>query len=245
MVQSNVWWIGWNSFHNDIENIKSSLTKNAYPPFLIDKFIKRYLHYKFFSNQNQLKDQSDVHYFKLLYIGNLSHHIKVKLSKFCKEFSKENFNLQLVFNSFKDTWSSWVLFKKCPKGVQKLETVPHKLTCSDLTIAQKKWLNISIYQPPTPEELTLLLQILTNCLSKGSQIYKNIVILVDFNISVKVDEGDLDKLEELNLFDSTNLTRYETYFARNHKSSIDLILTDKPKTFWKHLHQIKRSKWLT
>ena len=100
-----------------------------------------------------------------------------------------------------------------------------------MTIAQKKWLNISIYQPPTPEELALLLQILTNCLSKGSQIYKNIVILVDFNIGVKVDEGDLDKLEELNLFDSTNLTRYETYFARNHKSSIDLILTDKPKTF--------------
>ena len=40
----------WNSFHNDIENIKSNLIKNAYPPFLIDKFIKKYLDYKFFSN---------------------------------------------------------------------------------------------------------------------------------------------------------------------------------------------------
>ena len=29
-----------NSFHNDIENIKSNLIKNAYPPFLIDKAIK-------------------------------------------------------------------------------------------------------------------------------------------------------------------------------------------------------------
>ena len=37
----------WNSFHNDIENIKSDLTQNAYPPFLIDKVIKMYLHYKF------------------------------------------------------------------------------------------------------------------------------------------------------------------------------------------------------
>ena len=27
----------WNSFLNDIENIKSNLIKNAYPPFLIDK----------------------------------------------------------------------------------------------------------------------------------------------------------------------------------------------------------------
>ena len=91
----------WKSFHNDIENIKSNLIKNAYPPFLIDKVIKKYLDYKFSSNQNQLKDKSDVHYFKLLYIGNLSHHIKNTLSKLCKEFCKENFNIKLVFSSFK------------------------------------------------------------------------------------------------------------------------------------------------
>ena len=30
----------WNSFHNDIEIIKSNLIKNTYPPFLIDKVIK-------------------------------------------------------------------------------------------------------------------------------------------------------------------------------------------------------------
>ena len=69
----------WNSFNNDIESIKSNLIKNAYPPFLIDKVIKIYPNYKFSSNQKQLKDTSDVHYFKLSYIGNLSHHIKNKL----------------------------------------------------------------------------------------------------------------------------------------------------------------------
>ena len=91
----------WNSFHNNIENIKSNLIKNAYPPFLIDKVSKKYIDYKFSSNQNQLKDMPDVHYFKLPYIGNLSHHIKNKLSKLWKEFCKENFNIKLVFNSFK------------------------------------------------------------------------------------------------------------------------------------------------
>ena len=74
---------------------------NAYLPFLIDKVIIKYFNYKFFSNQNQLKDTSDVHYFKLPYIGNLSHHIKNKLSKLCKEFCKENFNIKLVFTYFK------------------------------------------------------------------------------------------------------------------------------------------------
>ena len=57
----------WNSFPNDIENIKSNLIKNAYRPFLINKFIKKYLDYKFSSDQNQLKDKSDVHYFKLAF----------------------------------------------------------------------------------------------------------------------------------------------------------------------------------
>ena len=40
----------WKSFHNDIENIIFNLIKNAYPPFLIDKAIKKYLDYKFSRN---------------------------------------------------------------------------------------------------------------------------------------------------------------------------------------------------
>ena len=91
----------WNPFHNDIESIQSNLIKNAYPPFLIDKVSKKYLNYKFSSNQNQLKDTFDVHYFKLPYFGNLSHHIKSKLSKLFKDFCKENVNIKLVFTSFK------------------------------------------------------------------------------------------------------------------------------------------------
>ena len=90
----------WNSFYKDIESMKSNLIKYAYPPFLINKVIKKYLGHKFSSNQNQLKYTSDVYSFKLPYIGNLSHHIKNKLSKLCKKFCKENFNINLVFNSF-------------------------------------------------------------------------------------------------------------------------------------------------
>ena len=52
----------WHSFQNDIESIKSNLIKNAYPPFLIDKVIKKCLNYKFSINQNQIQQ---VHYFKL------------------------------------------------------------------------------------------------------------------------------------------------------------------------------------
>ena len=51
----------WNSFHNDIESIKSNFIKYAYPPFLIHKIIKRYFNHKFCTNENQLKDTFDVH----------------------------------------------------------------------------------------------------------------------------------------------------------------------------------------
>ena len=91
----------WNSFYNDIESIKPHLIKNAYLTFLIDKVIKKYLNYKFSSNQNQLKEKSGIHYSTLPYISNLSHHIKNKLSKLCKEFCKENVNIKLVLTSFK------------------------------------------------------------------------------------------------------------------------------------------------
>ena len=88
----------WKSFLNDIENTKSNLIENA---FLINKVIKMYLDYKFSSNQNQLKDKSDIHYFKLPYISKLSHHIKNKLLKLLKEFYKEGFGIKLAFSSFK------------------------------------------------------------------------------------------------------------------------------------------------
>ena len=61
------------------------LIENEYPTFLMDRVIKKYLNHKFSSNQNQLKNTSDVYYFKLSYIGNLSQYIEKKV---CKEHYK-------------------------------------------------------------------------------------------------------------------------------------------------------------
>ena len=73
---------------------------------------------------------------------------------------------------------------------------------------------------------------LTDSLSKGSEFYENFIILGDFNIDVKVAGKELDKLEEFcDLFNLTNLIRNETWLTRDHKSAIDLILTNKPKCF--------------
>ena len=117
----------WNSFDNDIENIKSNLIENINPPFLIDKVIKKYLHYTFFSNQSQLRDKSDVHCLKLPYIGNLSHHIKIKISELCKEFCNKNFKIKLVIKPLKIK-NYFSCKDPIPNDLKSF--LPYKLTCA-------------------------------------------------------------------------------------------------------------------
>ena len=74
---------------SDIENIKSNLIKNAYPPFLIDQVIKKYLDCKFSSDQNKLKDKSDVDYLNY-HISATFHTIsKTNFQNFAKSFVKK------------------------------------------------------------------------------------------------------------------------------------------------------------
>ena len=118
----------WNVFYNDIENIKSNLIKNAYPSLLSDKFIWKYLSCKFSINLNESKDTPHVHYFKLPYISNLSYHVKDKLSKLHKDFSKEFVNVKVVFTSFKIrnyfSYKDWI-----PDDFKSF--LVYKFTCAD------------------------------------------------------------------------------------------------------------------
>ena len=118
------------------------------------------------------------------------------------------------------------------KRIQKFEMRTHGSVCSELTIAKKKWLCLGIYQPAAPENLVSFFEQLTGSLSKEREFYANFIILGDFNIDVKVAARELDKFDEFcDLFNLTNLIRNKTCFTRNHKSAIDLILTNKPKSF--------------
>ena len=108
----------------------------------------------------------------------------------------------------------------------------HEFVCSESKITKKKWLCLGIYRPPTSENLASFFEDLTDSLSKESEFYENFIILRDFSIDAKVAGRELDKFEEFwDLFNLTNLIRNETCFTRDHKSTIDLILTNKPKSF--------------
>ena len=105
--------------------------------------------------------------------------------------------------------------------------------CTEFTFSKKKWFCLSIYRPPSPNNLAIFFEELTDSLSRAISNYDSIILMGDFNIDIKKENSiAYDKLEEFrDTFKLTNLVKSETCFMNNHKSTIDLILTNKPRSF--------------
>ena len=75
---------------------------------------------------------------------------------------------------------------------------------------------------------------MTDSLSKASLTYENLVIMGDFHIDINNARMKVDKLNEFcNLFGVTNLIKTETCCTKNQKSTIVLLLTNRPLSFKK------------
>ena len=107
------------------------------------------------------------------------------------------------------------------------------MKCSaPLIVRNKKWIIFSIYRPPS-SDLTDFFEKLELSLNKAFSNYDNIIIMGDINIDTH-DPTDCgyDKLISLcETFDLKNLIKDKTYFANTHKSSSDVILTNRPRSF--------------
>ena len=96
----------------------------------------------------------------------------------------------------------------------------------EINLKKQKWLVIVIYTPPSQCKnyfITELTKILDKC--RGS--YENTVILGDFNM--QPTNQILKTFLEDNSF--VNLIKSNTCFKSKPGSCIDLILTNKPKSF--------------
>ena len=92
---------------------------------------------------------------------------------------------------------------------------------------------MGIYRPPNLNNLDTLFEEVTDSIRKAILTYENF-IMGDFNIDINTAGMDVDKLDEFcNLFDLTNLIKTETCCTKNHKSTIDLFLTNRPLSFQK------------
>ena len=120
------------------------------------------------------------------------------------------------------------------KRVKQFETVISESIYSEITISRKKWFCMGIYRPPNFNNLDTCLKEVTDSLCKASLTYEHFIIMGDFNIDIKTAGMEVDKLDEFcNLFDLTNLIKTETFCTKNHKSTIVLILTNRPLSFQK------------
>ena len=119
--------------------------------------------------------------------------------------------------------------------LKQFETLILESICSEVTIFRMKWFCMGIYKLPNFINLNIFFKEVSVSLSKASLTYENFIVMGDFNIDIDTTGIDVDKLDEFcNLFDLTNLIKTETCCTKNHKSTIDLFLTNRPLSFQKN-----------
>ena len=89
-----------------------------------------------------------------------------------------------------------------------------------------------IYRPPNYNNLSTFFDEITLSLNRAPLKFKNFIVMGDYNVNAS--GPGKDKLDEFsNLFDLTNLVREVKCCTNNHRSTIDLILTNRPNSFQK------------
>ena len=118
--------------------------------------------------------------------------------------------------------------------VPSFEVSSLELLCSELVVTKKKWIIYSVYRPPNFDIETFLSSLSTS-INRALDKYDNIIIMGDINIDThsKTDPS-FDKLVSFcDVFGLSNLVTSKTCFTKNHSSSIDVILTNRPRSFQK------------
>ena len=128
------------------------------------------------------------------------------------------------------------LYQEGPnRKTQKKEFEPTDLEiiCLELTVSKRKWIIFSVYRPPGSRNLANFFSELNKCVDMATRKYENIVIMGDINIDTDNDKAaGLNKMSEFcDIFDLDNLIRGNTCVTVGHASSIDVILTNKKRSF--------------
>ena len=91
----------WQVFHKDLKELKIILSKNMFPPRLIEEHLKKYLNNKQQNTTEEIEeDNSAPNYFKLPYTGEFSDYISKQIKNICQKYCK-NTKIKISFNMFK------------------------------------------------------------------------------------------------------------------------------------------------
>ena len=117
--------------------------------------------------------------------------------------------------------------------LEKYETQHAETISIELTFKNKKWFILFGYRPESINK-TLFFEELYISLSKAANDYENIVVAGDLNIDLSIPNNDKGHfLSSICVtFDLKNLVNVKTCGMSNQGSSIDVILTNKPRSFY-------------
>ena len=119
------------------------------------------------------------------------------------------------------------------KRKKEFESTDLEVICLELSISKRKWIIFSVYHPPGSGNFANFFSELNKCVDMATRKYENIVIMGDINIDTDNDKAaGLNKMSEFcDIFDLDNLIRGNTCVTIGHASSIDVILTNKKRSF--------------
>ena len=118
--------------------------------------------------------------------------------------------------------------------MRKLETKKTEPICLEIATAKKKWCILFVYRPSNFSK-TEFFEEISVTLNKALNKYDNLLLVGDVNINTTRPTSDLSEhLSDLNDTSSlTNLVTDSTCFKSNKGTLINLMLTNKPKRFYK------------
>ena len=120
------------------------------------------------------------------------------------------------------------------KRMDEFETKTAETICLELSLKNTKWFIMFGYRPESINR-DIFFQEINLTLDKAINKYEKILFIGDLNIDINIQNHDKkNMLEDMcDTFDLVNMVKEKTCFMSAVGSSIDLILTNKPKSFYK------------
>lgn len=121
------------------------------------------------------------------------------------------------------------------KRLNDFETKVSETISLELTISKKKWFIMFAYRPPNEENKHIFFNEISNTLNKALNLYDNILVTGDLNIDFCNDIKDTNNFlnDLIDTFSLSNLVKHKTCYKTLTGSLLDVMLTNKPKSFCK------------
>ena len=121
------------------------------------------------------------------------------------------------------------------KRLENLEGKHSETICLELTVSKKKWCITFAYRPPSNDNKAIFFYELTTSLSQITNLYDYFVIMGDLNIDTSDKTKDTScYLSDLcDTFSLKNVITGKTCFKKTTGTSIDILLTNRLRSFLK------------